>query len=233
MAISQNGWSANDKSVIETYTVGKGIKVALRKGDAGFLLKHYADWFDANIRDIDNNYKNGELDDWGYAERPIRGATQLSNHASGTAIDLNATQWALGSEPSVYLTAAEIAKVRQQLKLYEGVLRWGGDYTGRKDPMHVEINANATAVARVAEKIRNSATPITSQNGGLHEMILIRNTKGAVALLGGSFVEWVPTATDMAGLQKAGVPLVQCSDDFFNRLTAAANRGDSINDLTR
>lgn len=154
MPVSQNGWSANDRSVIETYVVGNGIKVALREGDAGFVLQHFANWFDANIRDIDLNYNNGDLDDWGYAERPIRGGSDLSNHASGTAIDINATQWPLGSAPSKYLTAAEVAKVRAQLKFYDGVIRWGGDYTGRKDPMHFEINSDAASVARVAAKIR-------------------------------------------------------------------------------
>lgn len=157
MAVSQNGWSANDRSVIETYTVGKGMRVPLRKGDAGFLLKHVADWFDANIKDIDLNYNNGALDDWGYAERAIRGGVELSNHASGTAIDVNATEWPLGVEPTAYLNADQIRRLRDHLKVYEGVIRWGGDYVGRKDPMHFEINANATAVNRVANKLRTAA----------------------------------------------------------------------------
>lgn len=152
MAVSQNGWLANDRSVIKTYVVGQGIRIALRDGDAGFLLKDIADWFDANIKDIDP----GILDDWGYAERPIRGGVELSNHASGTAIDVNATKWPLGVEPSSYLTDDQIRRVRERLKLYEGTIRWGGDYTGRKDPMHFEINAGAAEVARVANKIRNS-----------------------------------------------------------------------------
>lgn len=160
MPVSQNGWSANDRSVIETYTVGQKTRVALRKGDAGFLLKHFADWFDKNIRDIDYNYNNGQLDDWGYAERPIRGGTTLSNHASGTAIDINATCWPLGRDESVYLTADEIRRVREQLKVYEGAIRWGGDYDGRQDPMHFEINTDAATVARVAAKLRGATAPL-------------------------------------------------------------------------
>lgn len=159
MPVSQNGWSGNDRSVIETYTVGNKIRVALRKGDAGFLLKHFTDWFDANIRDVDDNYNNGSLDDWGYAERAVRGGVELSNHASGTAIDINATEWPLGKEASVYLTKDEIAKVREQLKVYEGAIRWGGDYVGRKDPMHFEINSDAAHVARVAAKLRGEPAP--------------------------------------------------------------------------
>jgi hypothetical protein len=155
VVLSQNGWSANDRSAIETYVIGKGTRVALRKGDAGFLLKHVADWFDANIKDIDDNYNSGELDDWGYAERPIRGGTALSNHASGTALDINATCWILGQQPTVYLSQEQVNKIHDHLRLYEGVIRWGGDYSGRKDPMHFEINSGAAEVARVAAKIRS------------------------------------------------------------------------------
>src|SRR5690606_34980535 len=34
-----------------------------------------------------------------------------------------------------------------------GVVRWGGDYSGRKDEMHFEINANAARVAQVARSL--------------------------------------------------------------------------------
>jgi hypothetical protein len=175
MVVSQNGWTANDRSVIQTYTVGKGIKVPLRKGDAGFLLKHIADWFDANIKDIDA----GILDDWGYAERDVRGGTDLSNHASGTAIDVNATKWPLGVEPTSYLTIDQINRLRQQLKFYEGAIRWGGDYVGRKDPMHLEIDADAATVTRIANKIREGGddemSPADKQwiEGRLNELVAL------------------------------------------------------------
>jgi hypothetical protein len=153
MPVSQNGYPANDRSSITTYTIGKGCRVALRAGSAGAMLKHLADWFDAHIKDVDP----GERDDWGYAERKIRGSsTTLSNHASGTALDVNATQWPLGSDPSVYLSAEQIAAVRRRLKLYQGCIRWGGDYTGRKDPMHFEINRDQATVDRVWKEIQGT-----------------------------------------------------------------------------
>lgn len=157
MVNSQNGWLANDRSVITTYTIGDKTRVALRSGDAGYLLQRAANWFDKNIRDLDYNYNNGALDDWGYAERAIRGGVELSNHASGTALDINATKWPLGSDETIYLTPQEIARWHAHLAEYEGVLRWGGDYIGRQDPMHLEINSSAAEVARVAAKLRNTA----------------------------------------------------------------------------
>lgn len=148
MTLSQNGWSANDISQTANYTIGNGRVVRLRRGDAGYLLKHFADWFDKNIEDIDQG-----ADDWGYAERTIRGdATTVSNHASGTALDLNATKHPLGQRGT--FTAAKAFKIRAQLKTYQGAIRWGGDYTNRADEMHFEINTNPATVGKVATNIR-------------------------------------------------------------------------------
>lgn len=147
---SQNGWTANDRSVIVTYTVpGTTTKLALRKGAAGYLQCHFWAWFDKNIESIDG----GQLDDWGYAERTVRGSSDVvSNHASGTASDGNALKHPMGKSNT--FTAAQQKKIRAQLAKYEGCLRWGGDYQSRPDDMHIEVNKNATECARVARKLR-------------------------------------------------------------------------------
>jgi hypothetical protein len=49
---------------------------------------------------------------------------------------------------------ADQAKIRAILADLDGVVRWGGDYTGRPDDMHFEIHADRAAVARVADRIR-------------------------------------------------------------------------------
>ena len=109
MAISQNGWTANDATLVSRRQVpGTNIWLSVRKGAPGDLLLEVAAQFDRYVQDID--YPPG--DDWGYAERPIRGGIALSNHASGTAIDLNATRWPLGSNPLVNLSSAQIQRLR-------------------------------------------------------------------------------------------------------------------------
>lgn len=156
---SQNGWSANDRAVISTRTVrGTAVRLAVRNGPAGDVLLEVAALFDLMVQDLDQPL----VDDWGYAERPIRGSeTTVSNHASGTAVDLNATRWPLGSAPSVNLTPAQIATVRAivAVTIVRGhqVVRWGGDYSGRKDPMHFEINDGTTEVecATALAQLRN------------------------------------------------------------------------------
>jgi len=140
MVASQNGWRANDPTVVSRRTVpGTTVGITVHNGPSGDLLLEVAAQFDRYVQDIDNG--RGTLDDWGYAERPIRDSlTVISNHASGTAIDLNALKWPLGSLPSVNLNPTQIQTVRQIVAKTGGVVRWGGDYTGRKDPMHFEIN---------------------------------------------------------------------------------------------
>lgn len=146
---SQNGWSANNRSLIASFTIpGTSRKVALRKGYVSVVLLDFLAWFDKNIESIDG----GVFDDWGYAERPVRGSTSiLSNHASGTGVDTNATRHPLGRRGT--FTAEQTRKIRAKLKEYRGVIRWGGDYSGRADEMHFEINAGYTAVRNQALRI--------------------------------------------------------------------------------
>lgn len=145
MIRSQNGFSANDRTLIATRTIrGTHVRVALRIGPAGDLLAELAALFDLMVQDVDQG-----ADEWGYAERLIRGSeTVVSNHASGTAIDLNATRWPLGAAPSVNLTPTQIATVQAILAACvvagRATVRWGGNYSGRKDPMHFEIADGAT-----------------------------------------------------------------------------------------
>lgn len=151
---SQNGYPVvDDRARLKAYDVG-GRVFWLHPGAPGWLLWHFLSWFDANIRDINP----GVVDDWSWAVRPVRGSTDddITNHASGTAADVDATRWPLGAEPTSYLTPAEIARVRAQLKTYGGAIRWGGDYTGgRKDPMHFEINKDEAFCDRVRDTLED------------------------------------------------------------------------------
>ena len=182
MVVSQNGYSANDVTQTKVYTVTKdGRTMRLRQGPAGEMLADFILWFDENIRDIDA----GILDDWGYAERAIRGGVSLSNHASGTAGDVNATRWPLGSDASIYLTAAEIARINEKLKEYRGCIRWGQNYSGRKDPMHFEIDEDEATVAQVwdavkAARANQGPSPITKamQVHGMHYLDLGKDADG-------------------------------------------------------
>src|ERR1044072_531240 len=170
--VSQNGYSANDRSKVSSRTIpGTSRKVTVRNGPAGDLLLWVAGQFDKQVEDIDA----GQLDDWGYAERPIIGGTELSNHASGTAIDLNATRHPLGTQPSANFSRKQIDAIHWIIGRTQGCVRWGGDYTGRKDGMHFEIVRGEAGCAAALAAITASKPPPTpggADDSGRNEGIL-------------------------------------------------------------
>jgi hypothetical protein len=81
----------------------------------------------------------------------VRGSTdKLSNHASGTAIDLNATKHALGKVGT--FPSEKVAMIRALAKKYG--LKWGGDYKGRADEMHFEIELSEAKVAALIGSLK-------------------------------------------------------------------------------
>lgn len=161
MAISQNGYEVLpqaypgcSKWVIPTRT-GDYRHVILRKGHVGFVLACFITWFHRRIEPV--NY--GQWDEWGWAYRPVRGQTSgFSNHASGTAVDINATKHPLGVRGTFSPTNA--LKVRRRLNgiIFAGVIRWGGDYQYRADEMHFEINKSVVDCRKAARRLRH--TPV-------------------------------------------------------------------------
>lgn len=156
MVNSQNGYPANNVNLTSSRRVpGSNRSIRVRNGPAGDLLLWFAGQFDAHVEDIDP----GQLDDWGYAERPIRGGVELSNHASGTAIDLNAPRHPLNTSPAASFSQSQIGEIHRLLALAGGCIRWGGDYVGRKDPMHFEIVKNEALCQSVLNKL-NAPVPV-------------------------------------------------------------------------
>lgn len=149
MLTSYNGWTASKDQAeigVQSYLV-PGTERKLRCADAvAPLLIGFAAEFHRLIEPIDNN----GLDDWGYAYRDVRGVPgKLSNHSSGTAIDLNATAHPLGKVGTY--EAAKVPMLRALCKKYG--LTWGGDYKNRKDEMHFEISIDAVKVAALITKL--------------------------------------------------------------------------------
>lgn len=144
MRTSQNGWPASkdpeEIQIVSRPVPGTGLKLRVAQPVAPLLIAFARD-FHKEVERINE----GQLDDWGYAYRDIRGASTLSNHASGTAIDLNATQHPLGAENT--FTDEQARTIRRLCRKYG--LRWGGDYRNRKDEMHFEIAMNSNQVANL------------------------------------------------------------------------------------
>lgn len=142
----------------------------LRDGSCGFLLIHFALWFDDTIERLDS----GVWDEWGWAPRPIRNSSTPSNHGSGTADDLNATRHPLGVPTRNTFTNKQIGLIHQRLRFYKGCIRWGGDYRNRPDAMHYEIDRGLAAVEKRAKELMKTARgqEILRDNPGAKAVIL-------------------------------------------------------------
>jgi hypothetical protein len=152
MMKSANGWTASKIRTeigIESFSVpGTKLKLACAKAVAPLLVGFAAEFHEL-IEPIDE----GTLDDWGYAYRDVRGSTTtLSNHSSGTAIDLNATQHPLGKVGT--FPNEKVPMIRALARKYG--LIWGGDYRNRKDEMHFEIALTPAKAAALIKKLGQS-----------------------------------------------------------------------------
>ena len=152
MAISYNGWPALPPGSPKLYKwviPGANRHFLLRNGSAGFILAHVALWYHEKIQRLD--IKGDPWDEWAHAYRPVRGdedsSGPLSNHASGTAEDLNASRYPLGR---MIMRAWRRAKIVARMAFYRGCVRWGGQYEGRKDEMHFELNKGMRACEKLA-----------------------------------------------------------------------------------
>lgn len=141
MPTSQNGWPVVTDS--GALTPLKWVTGRVLPGDVHAVFSELCRRFNAEVEPITQAHS------WGWAYRPIRGASGgYSNHASGTAIDLNAPRHPLGATGT--FTAKQVTRIRAILADLDGVIRWGGDYSGRKDAMHFEVVGTRAQVHRIA-----------------------------------------------------------------------------------
>jgi hypothetical protein len=141
---SQNGYSVVSLDDCRLYRAG-GIAIPLRDDACGFVLAEFARRFHKRVERL------GPTETFGYSYREIAGTDVFSNHASGTALDLNSAQHPQGKRNT--FTTTELANLRALLDEFDDVLRWGGDYNSTVDEMHVEVDADYTSVKNLADEL--------------------------------------------------------------------------------
>lgn len=172
---AQNGWPglhAGDHR-LHRWTVPATTGHAtftLREGSAGFILCHFLLWFAEVVEPIAGKI----LDDWGHAWRDVREGTDLSNHAAGCAADVNALRHVLGRSGTFSASKTKLIRSRLLWAMYAGCLRWGGNYHGRKDEMHVEIVRSLAVCERVARALMRTprGKRLLAANPGQRAVIL-------------------------------------------------------------
>jgi hypothetical protein len=141
----------------------------VRDGSTGFLLCHMALWWHDEVYPLNK----GVFDDWSWAWRVIAGSSRLSNHASATAIDINATRAPMGVPIARVFKVNEIAAIRRRTKFYHGTVRWGGEWD-RPDGMHIEISASLSDCEKRARELMDTPRGklLLDANPGLAKVIL-------------------------------------------------------------
>lgn len=137
MAVSLNGWNVPPK-VLRTFKIPGANRRVTLDIDAGPILVALAADYHKTVRAIDK----GTWDEGGFNNRQARNANAKSNHASGTAIDLNwSEEGALNSAwgKRFFAQAKTKLAVAAIKRRYGSVVQWGGDWNRLKDYMHWEI----------------------------------------------------------------------------------------------
>lgn len=150
MAVTRLDWDVFTYGTHPRLTPFPWITGRVRKGDAYTVLNELCRRFNNEVEKINPAHS------WGWAYRPVRGATVVSEHAAGTAVDLNAPKHPLGRQGT--FTRSQVNKINQILRDLDGAVRWGGNYAGRKDEMHFELQGGVKKLAAVAKKIKGSST---------------------------------------------------------------------------
>lgn len=91
---------------------------------------------------------------WGYANRAIRGTSTPSNHSWGLAIDLDAPTNPMRDGPLHTTMPRDAAAIADRY-----LFRWGGTYTGRRDPMHYEFMGTPKQAADLVERLATGHHP--------------------------------------------------------------------------
>ena len=149
---SSNGWTASTNLAdidVKIFTIldgAKPVKLRCASAVAPLLIAACREWDKR-----DEKLKSGQVQ--GYAFRDVRGgAGTLSNHASGTAVDIFPTRHPQGSADG-NLTKEQQAAILDICKKYG--LRSGGTYKNAKpDWMHIEINITPAEVTKLVASLK-------------------------------------------------------------------------------
>lgn len=144
MALTRLGWDVlepgSNRLTNLSWITGK-----VRNGDAYTILNELGRRFNSEVETIRKEWS------WGYAKRPVRGASAPSEHSAGVGVDFNAPAHGLGLSGT--FSSSQVRAIHKILDDLDGAVRWGGDYAGRKDEMHFELQGGVAKLAAVVKKI--------------------------------------------------------------------------------
>ncbi len=147
-AYTGRGWQVDPTPPLTTWAWPGGAGSATtRAGDATTVLQYLAHIYNLKVESI----REPLLDDWSYNKRQITGGTSWSEHAAGTALDINATDHPYKTSAEQNFTQTQIRVIEGILSDLEGAVEWLRGW----DPMHFQLARDTGGrLARVAAKVR-------------------------------------------------------------------------------
>jgi len=147
-AYTENGWRIVNRDGCSLITGLDFMDTApVRNGAAFEVLSAWAHWYDQNV-------PGGIVSPtWGWSST---NDVANSNHLSGTALDINASQYGWGDNRMERLFPDRVASIRRGLDLFEGVIFWGADWD-RKDEMHMQLNGGTADGDDASASLRDFA----------------------------------------------------------------------------
>ena len=154
---SQNGWdviTSFDSHQLRLWTIpNTEIKLRLRTGPAGFVMTQVATWYHRQVESL-----LALADEHAYSFRMIQGSDEWSNHASGTAVDLNSLRHPQGQTPLASFTTEKLQLIRKAVDgKYQNKIKWGGDFRSTPDGMHWEINDDYNGIRELALALKDTS----------------------------------------------------------------------------
>jgi hypothetical protein len=153
MATSYNGWPASDDRSAIGVVSSEWFPGGVKAGDVTTVLRYVVEQINARVEPIVGGWC------WGYTYKAnVNNPSQLSCHASGTAIDYNAPDHPNGSGGT--FSDAQVGVIYQILAEVQGAVDWLEGY----DEMHFEIAVDAGTLANIAASLPSGGgTPPPSQ----------------------------------------------------------------------
>jgi hypothetical protein len=148
MATSYNGWPASDDKASIGVVSSDVFPGGAKAGDVTTVLGYVARQLHARVEPCIDGWN------WGYTYKAnVNNPSQLSCHASGTAIDWNAVDHPNGSSGT--FTSSQVTIIYTILAEVEGAVAWLQGY----DEMHFEICVSAQTLKGVAARLGGATPP--------------------------------------------------------------------------
>jgi hypothetical protein len=169
MATSYNGWPASPDKAEIGVVASDVFPGGAKAGDVTIVLGYVARQLNARVEPCVDGWN------WGYTYKAnVNNPSQLSCHASGTAIDWNAPDHPNGSSGT--FTDAQVGQIYAILDEVQGAVGWLQGY----DEMHFEVQVGAADLAQVAALLGDATPPTVEDDLPYSEDDLTRIMTAAV-----------------------------------------------------